>query len=150
MFKNNVEQRLEIRTQFRRESGALIDTNGIDDGKIRLFFSCTKFDEQVKSFVEDAFWLSIFAINFVDHNYGFMSHRERLLEYEARLGHGTFCCIHKQEHTIHHVHHTFHFPTEVGMSGCINDVDFDWLASLWIVESNRGVLGKDGNASFAF
>ena len=79
-----------------------------------------------------------------------MIHFEGFLEHEAGLRHGAFGCIHQEQYAINHIHDPFHFATKIGMPGCINDVDFDFLVRVFIPNFDSGILGQYGDAAFAF
>ena len=58
--------------------------------------------------------------------------------------------IHQQQNTVHHVHDSLHLTPEIGVAGCINNIDLDRLFGERIDDGNGGVLGEDGDASFTF
>ncbi len=76
-----------------------------------------------------------------------MSTLQSLLEHEARLRHGAFGCIHKQQNAIHHIHDTLDLSSEIGVTGRIHDIDLDHLACFGIRHRNGCILCKDGDAA---
>jgi len=50
--------------------------------------------------------------------------------------------VNDEQHAVDHVHDTFDFTAEVGVSGSVDDVDVE----IFVFE--RGVLGADGDALF--
>ena len=122
---------------------------GIYYREICLLIGGTQFDEQVKGLVQNAFWFGILAVDFIDDHHGFVAHFQGFLENKTGLRHGAFGSIHQQKHTVHHIHDAFHFAAEIGVTGCIHDVDLDRFASDRIRDGDGRVLGQDGDAALA-
>src|ERR1044071_4380018 len=101
MSKDHIKKRGKIRTQVWRKTGASCCRLSVDDRKIGLFVGGTKFNEQVKGFIEDPRRFRILAVNLINHYDGFVSHLKRLLEHEARLRHGSLCRVHQEQYTIY-------------------------------------------------
>ena len=147
--QDGLEKRLEVRAEFGGETGLGGSGLGVDDREIGLLVGGAQFNEQVKGLVENAFGFCIFAVNFINNDHGFVAHFEGFLEHETGLRHGTFGSIHQQQHTVHHIHDAFHFAAEIGVTGCIHDVDLDRFASDRIRDGDGRVLGQDGDATLA-
>jgi hypothetical protein len=60
------------------------------------------------------------------------------------LRHRTFGGIDENETTVCHTEDAFDFPAEVGVSGRVDDVDFDTLIG------DGNVFGEDGDSAFSF
>ena len=146
--QDGLEERLEIRAKFGGISGLGTRGLGINYWEIGLLISGAQFDEKVKGLVKHAFGFSIFAVDLIDNNHGFMAHLQSFLEHETSLGHGAFGSIHKQQHTVHHVHYAFHLPAKIGVARGIYDIDFHRLAGNGVRNGNGGVLGQNGDAAF--
>lgn len=64
-------------------------------------------------------------------------------QYESRLSHRTVRSVHDERDSIHHVKDTFDFPTEIGVSGRVDDVD------VRAVVLDARAFGEDGDTAFA-
>ena len=73
-----------------------------------------------------------------------MAELQRTAQHEARLRHGAFGGVHKQDNAVDHFEHAFDLAAEVGVARRIDDVDLDALVS------DGGILRKDGDAALAF
>jgi hypothetical protein len=71
------------------------------------------------------------------------------VENEPGLRHRAFKGIDQQEHSIGHFEDAFDFTAEIGVAGCINDVDLVILA-LFIGIVDCSVLGQDCDSALAF
>jgi hypothetical protein len=68
---------------------------------------------------------------------------QRLGKDETRLSHRTFSCVYDEGNAVDHVHNSLYFPTKIGMTRSVNDVD----DVAFVV--NAGTLGKDGDTAFS-
>src|SRR5690606_20493600 len=68
---------------------------------------------------------------------------QRLLEHEARLGHGALGGVDEEQRAVDHRQGALDLPAEVGVSGGVDDVD------LRPPPQHGGVLGEDGYAALA-
>ena len=96
---------------------------------------------QIESFVHDPVRARAGAVDFVDHDDGFQSQRERLARHKPRLRHRAFDRIDQQQHAVNHRQHALDLAAEVGVTGGVDDVDADAFVI------HRGVLGQNGNAA---
>ncbi len=108
-----------------------------------MFFIGALVDEEIEGLVHHFLGAGGGAVDLVDHDDGFMAFFQCLAQYKTSLRHGAFHCIHQEEHAINHVHDAFHFTTEIGMAGRIDDIDGD------AVVLDAGILGKDGDATLS-
>src|SRR6516164_9073291 len=69
---------------------------------------------------------------------------KRFLQYKARLRHGAFKGIDKQQYTISHFKYTLYFATKISVTWSI---DYIYLNSFIL---NGSIFAKDGNSSFFF
>jgi len=84
------------------------------------------------------------TVDLIDHNDGLQPQSQRLLGYEARLRHGPFDGIDKQQDTINHAKHALHFTAKVRVTRCIHDVDVHALVI------NGQILGQNRDTPFLF
>jgi hypothetical protein len=90
-----------------------------------------------------------FAVDLVDDHHGAVAHLEGLFEHEAGLRHGPLSRVHQQQHPVDHVHHPLDLAAEIGVPGCIDDIDLDLALDCRVPDRNGGVLGQDGDAALA-
>ena len=69
---------------------------------------------------------------------------KRTLKHKAGLRHRAFGGVHQQKHAVDHFKHTLHLAAEIGVTGCVNDIDLD------TVVMHCGVFGKDRNSALTF
>ena len=69
---------------------------------------------------------------------------ERLAQHEARLRHHALGGVDQQQHALDHLQHALDLAAEVGVAGRVDDVELD------VAVPDRGVLGQDRDAAFAF
>jgi hypothetical protein len=101
------------------------------------------FDEQVERFVDNVVRAGVGTINLVDDDNRAMPRLQCFAQHEPRLRHRTIDSIDQQQHAIDHIHHTFDFPAEVGVSWRIDDIDLDAAIG------DGGILRHNCNAAFA-
>ena len=68
---------------------------------------------------------------------------QRLLQDEPGLRHGSLGGVHQKDYAVHHFENALHLAAEIGVTGGVNDVDFDVLIVY------RRVFGKNGDAALA-
>ena len=67
----------------------------------------------------------IFAVDLVDDDNRLQIQVEGFLQDELCSRQRTLCCVHKQQHAVHHRQRTLHLAGEVCVTGCIDDVDLE-------------------------
>ena len=112
-------------------------------GEITLVVVGTEFEEKIQNLVDSDFRINPGPVNFIDKHNGAQTLFKRLLQNEARLGHGAFVGVHNQEAAIHHAEHPLDFATEVGVTRGINNINSN------PVVINGGILRKNRNAALA-
>jgi len=100
--------------------------------------------KEVEHFVDDFVGSGIFPVDFIDDDDGSQSDFEGFSEDESGLRHRTFGGIDEDEATVSHTEDAFDFPAEVGVTGRVDDIDFDPL------KRDGNVFGKNGDAPFPF
>ncbi len=115
---------------------------GIDHREVQLLIGGVQFTKQVKDHVENFVRAGTGAVDLVDDHDRLEPQVEGLLEHEAGLGHGAVQGVHQQQDGVDHLEDPFHFATEIGMAGGIDDID------LVLSVVDRKVLGQDGDAAF--
>ena len=116
----------------------------VDGREIELFFGRVQIEHQVENHLLYLVRAAVGFVHFVYDYNRFQSDLDRFLQYKTGLGHRTFKRIDQQQTAIGHVQDTFHLTTEVGVSRCVDDVDFVTLII------NRYIFRQDGNPSLAF
>ena len=112
-------------------------------GEITLVVVGTEFKEKIQNLVDSDFGINPSPVNFIDEHNRAEPLFKRLLQHEARLGHGAFVGIHNQKAAIHHAEHPLNFSTEVGVARGINNID----SNPFVI--NGGILRKNRNAALA-
>ena len=87
---------------------------------------------------------AVFFIDFINDDNGLQIELQCFLQNKSCLRHRAFKCINKQTNTIGHFQNTFYLASKIGVTRCINDINF--YAFIFY----RCVFRKDGNASFTF
>ena len=62
MLEDGIKHRLQIRSEVRSKASTSGSGLSVNDGKIRLVFTRTQFNEQVKGFIKHTRGLGIFAV----------------------------------------------------------------------------------------
>ena len=118
--------------------------DGVEHGEFQLLVAGVQIDEQVVDLVEHFIGTGVLAVDLVDdHDHG-QTGFQGLAQYEAGLGQRAFGGVHQQDGAAGHGERTFHFTAKVGVTGGVDDVD------LHAVPVHGAVLGRDGDAAFAF
>ena len=145
ILNHRIEQRTHIRAGFGQiERGIAVQCRCIHHRKIQLLFGRAEFVKQIKSLVDHPIRARAVAIHLIDHHDRAQAQRQCLLGNEAGLRHRAFHRIHQQQHTVHHAQHALHLAAEVGVAGCIDDIDMHALVI------HRAVLCQNGNATLLF
>jgi len=71
-------------------------------------------------------------------------HLQRLAQDKARLGHRPVVGVDDQQNAVDHLEDAFDFTAEIGVSGCVNNID------ACIAVANGGVFRQDGDTALAF
>ena len=66
---------------------------------------------------------------------------QRLLQHKAGLRHGALEGVDQQQHAVDHFENTLHLAAKVGMSGGVDNVDFDALVK------DRRIFGQNRDAA---
>ena len=112
-------------------------------GEIALVVVGAEFEEKVQNLVDSDFRINPSPVNFIDKYDRSKALFKRLLQNEARLGHGAFVGIHNQKATIDHAKHPLDFSTEVGVARGVNNINSN------PVVINGGILRKNRDAALA-
>ena len=101
-------------------------------------------DEQLVHLVEYFFGSSISTVNFVDDNNGRKIERQCLLQHIARLRKRTFGGVDQEQNAVNHGEGSLYFPTKVGVTRSVHQVD------LGVLVDHRGSFSQNGDASLTF
>ena len=129
-------------------------TRRVDHREVQRNIVSAKIHQEVKHFVNDCRWSTIGTIHFVHHHDRTQTKFKRLAKDEPRLRHRTLDCIDKQQASISHAQHTFHLATEVGVAGCVKNIDTE-LLSLKVAGAGSedvvhgAVLRQNGDSALA-
>ena len=141
VIEDGLEQRLEagarLRQIARRGTGA---ARGIEKGRVELLVGGVEIDEQAEHFVVDPERLRVGPVDLVDRYDGTEPERERLSGDEPGLWHGPVRRVHQDQHTVHHPEDPLNLAAEIGVAGCVHDVD------LLAPPADGRVLGENRDA----
>ena len=115
----------------------------VNGGEIKLLLGGVQVEHKVEDLLLHLVGTAIGLVHLVDDHYGFLAHRDSLLQHEAGLGHTALERIYQQQHTVRHIEHALHLSAEIAVPGSVYDIDFDALVD------NGNVLGEDSDAAFA-
>ena len=101
-------------------------------------------EEEVLHLFDDLLDSRVGAVDLVDDEHDGQSLLEGLAKDEPSLGQGTFGGVDERDDGVDHRQSPFDLAAEVGVTGRVDDVDGE------VVPLDRGVLGEDGDALFAF
>ena len=145
MAHDQVEQRREILARpIQLHIGPAGPARGVHRRKVELLVIGAEVREKVETFVQRPVRLGIGLVDLVQHHDGLQPQRQRLGGHELGLRHRAFGRVHQQHHTIDHRQDTFDLAAEIGVARSVDDIDPRALPF------DRGRLGKDGDAPFAF
>lgn len=142
-LQDGVQQRAHAVFDLWIEPGLAPDGRGVDDVEICLLVRCAELAKQVKRLVHYHIRIGLRLVDFVQDHEHLLSHRNGLLEDEARLRLGALGSIDNQQDAIHHIQHALHLATKVRVSWRVHDVDLD------ILPRNCRVLCQDCDAALA-
>ena len=97
--------------------------------EVELVFGGTEVAHEVEYHFVDFFGAAVGFVDFVDYDDGFEADLQCFLQDESCLWHGAFEGVDEQYAAVGHVEHALDFATEVGVSRCVDDVDFDVFVS---------------------
>src|SRR5262245_18296183 len=95
----------------------------IYDWKIELLVSCFELDKKIENHVDDLMRSCVFSVDFVNDNDWLEFVFERLAQDKTCLSLRPVMSVDDEQHAIHHFHDSFNFTTEVGVAGCIDNID---------------------------
>ena len=101
-------------------------------------------EHQVENHFVYLFGGAVGLVYLIDDYQGIEAEFEGLVHHEAGLRHGAFEGIDEQQYAVGHIEYPFHFATEVGVAGGVDDVDLGALVL------DGDVLGEDRDAAFPF
>ena len=142
--KERLEQRLEILPGHvgveRRLPGARVR---VDDRELDLLLVGVEVEEQRVDLVHDLRDARVGPVDLVDDQDHVQLQLERLAQHEARLGQWPLAGVDQQQHAVDHRQAALDLAAEVGVPGCVDDVD------LRPAVADGGVLGQDRDALLA-
>ena len=123
-FHEQVQQRTEVRPG-RREVARRRPELGIrvDDRELDLVLGGAQVHEQLVDVVEHFGRSRIAPIDLVQRDDDRQVTGHRLLQDVPRLGQGSFRRIDEQQDRVHHEETALDFTAEIGMTGCVHDVE---------------------------
>ena len=116
----------------------------VDGFEIKLFVRCAQFNEKFHYLLLQFFFHKLALVYFVNNNKHLFAKAKRLFQHVPCLWHATFNGINKKQHAVYHGQNAFHFPTEIGVAGGVDNVDFGALVV------HGCVFCKNGNSPFTF
>ncbi len=125
------------------EGRPAVATRAVHDGELDLMFLRVEVEEEFVHLVDDLGRASVGAVDLVDHQ----DHREiaseRLAQHETGLGQRPLGSIDQEDDAVDHGECPLDLAAEVGMPGCVDDVQRDVVAVARIVPDERRVLRED-------
>jgi hypothetical protein len=143
-----LDDRVEQRTQILAVP-LLIVRRGPNPGvrvqhrEIELVFVGVEIDEQVVNLVQHFLRARVGPVDLVDDDNRREPSLERLAQDEARLRERTLGGVHEQHDAVDHRQRALHFPAEVSVARCIDDIDQD------VFVMDGGVLRQNRDAPLA-
>src|SRR6185503_2673728 len=118
------EEGLQVsRLVFHLSFSSAIARDRIEDWKLDLFVRGIEVKKQLVDLVNDFSGTSVAAIDLVDHRDGRQSRLESLAQNETRLRQTAFRGVDEKHHAVDHLQHALDFPSEVSVTGRVDDVD---------------------------
>ena len=99
----------------------ILDCNGGDHG----YAFATEFDKEVENLVNNFLGSCTGTVDFVKNNKRLFAEAECLFKNKSCLRHTTLKCVNKQYNTVNHLENTLNLTAEIGMTGGVNNVNFD-------------------------
>ena len=97
----------------------------VDHGEVQLVLGGIEVAHQVKHHLIDLFRATVGLVYLVHHNDRLQSELQRLLQDKSCLRHRSLKGIDEQQTAVGHVEHALHFATEVGVAGCVENVNLN-------------------------
>ena len=145
VLQDQVEQRVHVLAlAVQRRVGPTADARGIDMRKVQLLVAGAQVGEQVEHVVQRLVGLGCGLVDLVQHDDRAQAQGKRLGGHELGLGHRAFGRIDQQADAVDHRQDAFDLAAEIGVAGRVDDVDARALPF------DRGCLGQNGDAAFAF
>ena len=147
--RNIVQNRFEqwnhvVRAVIQLQDCVTIFSGSVYEWAFKLLLVSIQINKEFQYFIDDFLRSCFRTVDFIDAHDNRQFQFQSLAQYELGLWHGTFKCIYYQNYTIYHLENTLYLAAEVGMSRCVDDIDL----GIFIIYG--GVLGEDGNTTFAF
>ena len=141
---DGIKERIEIHTRL---VGAVardaLSCGAEKRGGLKLLVGRIEVEQQLQDLLHDLFNARVQTVDLVDDNNDLVSQLQRLLQHEARLGHGALCRVDQQDNAVDHLQNTLDLAAEIGVTRGVDNVD---LCSLIV---NGGIFGKDRDAALA-
>ena len=146
VLDDEIEKRAEtfVLRAFRRIVHPAVTAGTVEDREVELLIGGVEIGEEVEHFVDDFFVASVRAVDLVDRYDRAKTDLQRLADNDLGLRHRAFGGIDENDRTVHHRQDALDFTAEVGVAGCVDDVD------ACILPDDGGRLGKNGDAAFLF
>ncbi len=106
-----------------------------------LLLGRAEIEEEVERLIEDVVGARLRPVDLVHDEDRAVAAAQRLTEDELGLRHRAVDRVDEQQHAVDHVHDPLDLAAEVGVAGCIDDVDLDAAVH------HGGVLRHDGDAA---
>jgi hypothetical protein len=108
-----------------------------------LLLGGVEIDEQIVDFVQNFLRPRVTAVDLVDHHDGRQIGFQRLAQDITSLRQRALTRVDQQQHAIHDFQGALHLTAKIAMAGRIHNIDAR------VVIGDGGVLGQDGDATFA-
>ena len=142
IFKNGVKKGGKILTGGMGVKGSGTRSTGAEEHRgIKLLVSGVKLQKKLKHLVTNLVKTGIGTVDFVYDNDNPVIKLQCLFKHESGLGHGALCRIDKEDNSVYHFKDTLYLATEIGVTGGVDNVDFN------ILVVNSGILRKDGDTT---
>ena len=146
VLQDQVEKGMEVLRQRLRigvERGAACPGIAVDDRELDLGLVGIEVEEELVHLVHDGLDAGVWAVDLVDDEDHGEPRLERLSQHEPRLWERTLARVDEEQHAVDHGDAALHLSAEVGMAGCVDDVD------LRLPVAHSRVLREDRDALLA-
>ena len=123
--------------------GPAIDARGVNNWKVQLLISSTKFVKQIKCSIDNKIWTRTWLVNLVHNQNWAQTQGQSFLGHKTSLWHGSFLRINQQHNAINHRQRTLDLTTEVGVAWGVHDIDVGALPA------DRAIFSQNGDATLA-
>ena len=125
IIDNGVEKRFEVfaGNVVIASCGGLLAA-AIQNGALKLLVACVEVEQEFEHLVADFGKSCVGFVDFVDYDDYFKSQSECFFDDETRLRHRTFLRVDQKHDAVDHLQNTFDLTRKIGVSGCVDDVDF--------------------------